>query len=135
MTEQITTRPTRIHRTDYRQLGLVFGAAFLGTLLALGLLMLFGKMLVKRQMRDLAKLGEPEQPPKMEPKPAPKAAIIDEMDELNPEWEIVANIVEIKPETSELPISEELADTNDAPKRKRGENGKFIKREPIIINS
>ncbi|AEI47663.1 hypothetical protein [Runella slithyformis] len=135
MTEQITTRPTRIHRTDYRQLGLIFGAAFLGTLLALGLLMLFGKMLVKRQIKDLEKLGEPEPTPKMN-QPKPKApVIIEEIDQIDSEWQVITNVAEINPETSELPISQELADTNEAKKRERGENGKFIKRQPIIINS
>lgn len=72
MNQPTAPRP-ELYRTDYKNMALMFGAAFLGTLLALGLLMLFGRILVKRQLNDLAKIGPPEpQPihyPQREPEP------------------------------------------------------------------
>lgn len=116
MNEPITPRP-QLYRTDYKNLALTVAAAFLGTLLALGLLMLFGKMLVRKQLDDLAKIGPPEPRPTYQPKREP---------------EPVAETVEV----TLIESQEEKVDP-ESPKsggklddRPRDEKGRLIKRQP-----
>lgn len=109
--EQITPRP-QLYKTDYKNIGLVLAASFVGTLLALGVLMLFGRMLVKKQMNDLAKLDIPQpQPyrPQMQKVPQP-----DESEAVTVEVKEVQN------------IAEQPADTT---KERPRLNGRFIKRQ------
>lgn len=117
MNEQIN-RP-RLHRNDYRNAALVFGAAFLGTLLALGLMMLFGKMMVKRQLKDLEKMADSL------PEPAPVAPPVQKKVEVEAKAVEIVQAVEVKDENVEL------SPKSQAAKERPRLNGKFIKRQTI----
>ena len=109
--EQITTRP-QLYRTDYKNIGLTFAAAFLGSLLALGILMLFGKMLVKKQLKELEKMDIPQPP---QPQYTPPKRVVEEQTEAVEVETIEANNLTEKP-----------ADTT---KERPRLNGRFIKRQ------
>lgn len=116
MNEQIN-RP-RLHRNDYRNAALMFGAAFLGTLLAIGIMMLFGKIMVKRQLKDLEKMADSL------PEPAPVAPPVQKVEEK-------PKVVEIVQAVEVMDENVELSPKSQAAKERPRLNGKFIKRQPI----